>query len=113
MKAAILTDGKYVSAHFGRCPSITLVETDGERVLKKEVIDNPGHHPGFLPQFLHERGVHCIIAGGMGAQAQTLFDEHGIRTVLGAAETVDEITGRGRNCRQRYRRFMRRHADGR
>jgi predicted Fe-Mo cluster-binding NifX family protein len=91
MKAAISTDGKFVSAHFGRCPSFTLVETDGGRIVKKEMIDNPGHHPGFLPQFLHERGVECIIAGGMGARAQTLFDEHGIRTVMGAAGTVDDV----------------------
>jgi predicted Fe-Mo cluster-binding NifX family protein len=91
MKAAISTDGKFVSAHFGRCPSFTLVETDGARVLKKEIIDNPGHHPGFLPGFLRERGVECIIAGGMGARAQTLFDEHGIRTVMGAAGTIDDV----------------------
>ncbi len=90
MKAAISTDGPYVSAHFGRCPSFTLVEIDGTRVLKKEVIANPGHHPGFLPRFLHERGVSVIVAGGMGGRAQALFDEEGIRTVMGVSGTVEE-----------------------
>jgi predicted Fe-Mo cluster-binding NifX family protein len=94
MKAAISTDGKYVSAHFGRCPSFTLVEIDGNNAVKKEVIDNPGHHPGYLPQFLSERGVSCIVAGGMGGRAQALFDEQGIRRVMGVSGLVaDAIAG--------------------
>ena len=90
VKAAISTDGKYVSAHFGRCPSFTLVETDGGRLVARDEIDNPGHHPGFLPGFLRERGVECIVAGGMGARAQELFAERGVRTVMGVAGTVDD-----------------------
>ena len=66
MRVAISTDGEYVSPHFGRCPSFTIVDIGKGKVVKREVVDNPGHSPGSIPQFLHERGVEVIIAGGMG-----------------------------------------------
>lgn len=91
MKIAISTDGNIVSPHFGRCPSFTIAEIEGDRLIKKEVIDNPGHHPGFLPQFLHERGVECIIAGGMGMRATQLFGEHNIKTVVGISGNIDDV----------------------
>ncbi len=90
MKIAISTDGNFVSAHFGRCPSFTIVEIEAGKLIKKETIDNPGHHPGFLPQFLHERGVSAIIAGGMGQRALGLFTEQGIEVVVGITGTIDE-----------------------
>ena len=69
MKIAISTDGDLVSAHFGRCPSFTIVVFESDKIISKHTIDNPGHHPGFLPQFLKEKGVNAIIAGGMGQRA--------------------------------------------
>jgi predicted Fe-Mo cluster-binding NifX family protein len=66
MRIAISTDQGYVSAHFGRCPSYTIIDIKEGQILNREEIPNPGHQPGFLPQFLSERGVNCIIAGGMG-----------------------------------------------
>lgn len=91
MKIAISTDGELVSAHFGRCPSFTIVEFEGDKVISNNMIDNPGHHPGFLPQFLKEKGVDTIIAGGMGQRAQMLFDETGIKTIMGISGTVAEV----------------------
>ncbi len=91
MKIAISTDGDFVSAHFGRCPSFTIVEIDGSNLVKKEVIDNPGHHPGFLPEFLHKHGVSSIIAGGMGMKASQLFDSFSIKTIMGIEGKIDEV----------------------
>ena len=91
MKIAISTDGGFVSPHFGRCPSFTIVEIEDGKVLNRELIDNPGHHPGFLPQFLHEKGVVCIIAGGMGHRATGLFAEQGIKTIVGISASIDEV----------------------
>jgi len=90
MKIAISTDGDQVSAHFGRCPSFTLIEVEDSKVKNKEVIPNPGHHPGFLPQFFHERGVEYIITGGAGWRAQSLFAEKGIKVLVGVSGTVEE-----------------------
>ena len=50
MKVVISTDGEYVSAHFGRCPTFTIVNFNENQVVYKEVISNPGHHPGYLPE---------------------------------------------------------------
>jgi len=60
-------------------------EWDG-KVKSNLAIPNPGHQPGFLPVYLGDMGVTCIIAGGMGPRAQTLFEERGIRAVVGVWE---------------------------
>ena len=91
MRIAISTDGDFVSAHFGRCPSFTIIEIDNDKLIDKQTIDNPGHHPGFLPQFLHQKGVDCIIAGGMGHRAEALFAESGIQTIMGISGSIDEV----------------------
>lgn len=50
------------------------------------------HHPGFLPQFLKEKGVSCIIAGGMGTSAQELLNGAKINPILGVeGEVLDAI----------------------
>lgn len=91
MRIAISTDSGLVSAHFGRCPEYTIIEIENNELKKKETISNPGHQPGFLPRFLHDQGVDCIIAGGMGARAQGLFAEQGIQTILGISGSIDEV----------------------
>ena len=95
MKIAISTDGDFVSAHFGRCPEYTILDIENGKVIRKEVVENPGHHPGFLPQFLKQRGVNCIIAGGMGMRAKELFSEAKIDTILGVEgkvqDTIDKL----------------------
>lgn len=91
MKVAISTDGEFVSAHFGRCPSFTIVDIENDKITKKETVDNPGHQPGFIPQFLHEKGVNCIVAGGMGMRATGLFNELGIQAIVGVSGRIDEI----------------------
>jgi len=91
MRIAISTDGEIVSAHFGRCPAFTIVDIKEGKVLGREEISNPGHHPGFLPQFLHEKGVNCIIAGGMGQNAVHLFAQQNIETVVGIGGTINEV----------------------
>ena len=91
MKVIISTDSGHVSAHFGRCPEFTLVELDGDKIAKKEVIPNPGHSPGFLPQYFGEMGVEAVIAGGAGQRAQALFVEKNIQLILGATGSVDAV----------------------
>lgn len=91
MKIVISTDGDNVSAHFGRCPEFTIVDIDGGKVISKEVIGNPGHSPGYLPQFFHEKGVECIIAGGMGGNAQNLFNQYNIRQYVGVSGKIDSV----------------------
>lgn len=94
MRIAISTDGNTVSSHFGRCPAFTIVEIADGKVIGRGIIPNPGHQPGFIPRFLHEKGVRLIIAGGMGARASSLFEELGMEAILGVGGNVDDVIDR-------------------
>jgi predicted Fe-Mo cluster-binding NifX family protein len=61
MRIAISTDGDLVSAHFGRCPDFTIVDVVNGKTVHKEVLPNPGHEPGVIPQFLHGRPCRRVI----------------------------------------------------
>jgi len=91
MRIAISTDRSYVSAHFGRCPAFTIVDIEDGKVIHKEVIENPGHRPGFIPEFLHKKGVTSIIAGGMGMRATGFFKEFNIKPIVGVSGRVNEV----------------------
>jgi len=91
MKLAIATEQGHVSAHFGRCPTYTLVDISEGKVTHREEIENPGHQPGFLPRYLSEKSVDTIIAGGMGPRAQGLFAQQGIQTIIGVQGPVDDV----------------------
>ncbi|MFP4563134.1 MAG: NifB/NifX family molybdenum-iron cluster-binding protein [Spirochaetia bacterium] len=91
IRAAVPTENGNVSGHFGRCPEYTIVDIDGDRVVSKEIVPNPGHEPGRIPQFLHDQGVHLVAAGGMGMRANDLFAQMGIETILGVSGPVDEV----------------------
>lgn len=90
MRIALSTDGDHVSAHFGRCPVFTILDLTDGQVVKRHTVDNPGHAPGVIPQFLHQKGVNTIVCGGMGARALALFDEMGIQAITGVSGTIDE-----------------------
>jgi len=91
VRVAISTDGEFVSEHFGRCPSFTVVDIEDGRVTNTRVLENPGHQPGVIPQFLHQKGVNCIVAGGMGMRARGFFDEAGIQAILGSKGKIDDV----------------------
>lgn len=92
MKIAISTDSGNVSGHFGRCPEFTLAEIDDGEVKGKKEIENPGHKPGYIPRFLNEKGIDCLITGGIGRKAVSMFDEYGVRVITGLEGTdTDEV----------------------
>jgi predicted Fe-Mo cluster-binding NifX family protein len=94
MRIAIpLADGK-LSAHFGHCQQFALLDVDEKtkKVTRKQMLTPPPHEPGLLPRWLHEQGADTIIAGGMGQRAQGLFNDQGIKVVVGApAETPEKL----------------------
>ncbi len=91
MKVAVATEGNMVAQHFGHCRAYTIAEVEDGKVIQKTLVDNSGHEPGFLPLFLAEKGVQCIISGGMGQRAQGLFAEKGIVAIVGAYGLVDKV----------------------
>ncbi len=70
-------------AHFGHCQSFAVVEVDGENMSDVVFLDPPAHQPGTYPRFLAEKGVNIVIAGGMGAMAQDLFQQNSIEVHMG------------------------------
>ena len=81
-----------VAVHFGRAPSFTFVDIEDGKIVKKEIVNNPGavsHGPGQVPKFLHDNGANVIVSGGMGGRAIEFFEQYEIRVVLGASGSVD------------------------
>jgi predicted Fe-Mo cluster-binding NifX family protein len=84
-----VAEGK-LCAHFGHCEQFALIETENGEIRAKTMETPPPHEPGVLPKWLHDQGAHVIIAGGMGARAQQLFVENGIKVVTGAPADAPE-----------------------
>lgn len=83
MIIAVASDNKSVTGHFGHCATFELYVTDGKNIISEKTIANPGHKPGFLPNFLNEQGINVIVSGGMGGAAVAIFNEHNIEVVIG------------------------------
>jgi len=80
---AVPVQGKRCS-HFGHCEQFAIMETENGGIVGKSLHTPPAHEPGVLPEWIHEMGVHLVIAGGMGSRAQQLFNEKGITVITGA-----------------------------
>ncbi|NLB48685.1 MAG: P-loop NTPase [Erysipelotrichia bacterium] len=93
MKIAVASENGMATEHFGHCKEFKIFDTENNKIVKSETIANPGHKPGFLPNFLADRGVNVIISGGMGGGAVDIFNERNVEVVVGAsgeAKTVVE-----------------------
>lgn len=94
MLIAIATDGGYVSPHFGRCQTYTMVDIENGYMVKKEQVANPGHAPGAIPEFLNRKGATKIVCGGIGARATELFGQYGIEIIAGVDDRVENVIER-------------------
>lgn len=84
MKIATASIGDMVTEHFGHCENFNIFEVKDNTITGIESVPNPGHRPGFLPNFLADMGVNVIISGGMGGGAIDIFNERGIEVITGA-----------------------------
>lgn len=85
IRIAVAGEGKNVTEHFGHCVNFLIYDIVNGEIIKEESIPNPGHKPGFLPNFLADRGVNVIISGGMGGGAVDIFNERNVEVVVGAS----------------------------
>lgn len=85
MKIAVASENGMVTEHFGHCQGFIIFDTENNQIIKKETVENPGHRPGFLPNFLNDMGVNVIISGGMGNGAIDIFNEKDIEVIVGAS----------------------------
>jgi predicted Fe-Mo cluster-binding NifX family protein len=94
MKVAVACEGRMVTEHFGHCENFNIYNIENDRIISSESIPNPGHKPGFLPNFLNDMGVNTIISGGMGAGAVEIFNEKGIEVITGAQGDAEDLVKR-------------------
>lgn len=91
MKIAVASDQGIVTQHFGYCENFHIFEVENKKIINNEVVSNPGHKPGFLPNFLNDLDVNVIISGGMGASAVNIFNEKNIEVIIGAKGSAEDI----------------------
>ena len=85
MKIAVAAMGNSVAQHFGHCENFIFFDVENEKVIGSNSVPNPGHKPGFLPNFLADNGAKVILAGGMGGGAVDIFNERGVEVIVGAS----------------------------
>lgn len=90
MKIAVAAMGMETAGHFGHCMNFMIFETEGTEIVNEMSVPNPGHRPGFLPNFLADMGVEVIISGGMGGGAVDIFNERNVEVVVGATGDAKE-----------------------
>ncbi len=90
LKIAVAAMGHTVAGHFGHCENFVFFDTENGQIVAENSVPNPGHRPGFLPNFLADNGAAVVIAGGMGGGAVDIFNERGVEVILGAQGDVRE-----------------------
>lgn len=93
MKICIPVDIENIlDAHFGHCRFLYVATINDGEVESVEKLVPPPHEPGLLPQWLSERNITDILAGGMGQKAMQLFNSKGISVFTGAPkQTADKL----------------------
>lgn len=81
MRIAVASMNEQVAEHFGHCESFLIYDSVTKQAY---VFPNPGHEPGFLPNFLADKDVEVLIAGGIGSSAIQIFKNRNIKVVTGA-----------------------------
>lgn len=85
IKIAVASENEMVTEHFGHCINFNIFEAENGKIVNSASIGNPGHRPGFLPNYLADLGINVIISGGMGGGAVDIFNERGIEVITGAS----------------------------
>ena len=85
MKITVAAMGHNVAGHFGHCENFIFFDTENGKIVAENIVPNPGHKPGFLPNFLADRGCKVIISGGMGGGAVDIFNERDVEVIVGAS----------------------------
>lgn len=86
MKIAIPVSNGKLCLHFGHCETFEVFDVDeqNKKISARVTFGAPPHQPGLLPRWLADKGVKCVIAGGMGSRAISIFNENGVRVITGA-----------------------------
>ncbi len=90
LRIAVPLDGNVVSQHFGHAAKFLIADIEDAEIKNTQMLTPPPHEPGIIPKWMNELKVDVIITGGMGRRALALFDEYGIKAIVGAPQ-IDAI----------------------
>ncbi len=94
MKVALAVSDNMMSEHFGHCDYFVIYELNGKEIINTQKIENPPHQRGFLPKFLHEKGINVVICGNMGEMANKIITQFGMNTIKCVSGSASEIIER-------------------
>ncbi|MEF2145758.1 MAG: iron-sulfur cluster carrier protein MrpORP [Desulfovibrionaceae bacterium] len=86
-----VAEGK-LCQHFGHCQHFAVydVDTEAKNVVATTMETPPPHEPGLLPKWVAGLKVNLVLAGGMGAKAQSLLKDEGVQVIVGAPSAEPE-----------------------
>jgi len=79
---------EYVSEHFGRAPTFTIVDLSTNEV---KTIPNTSEHMGGIgkpPEIIAGTGADVMLCSGLGPRAIQMFEQQGVEVFVGARGTV-------------------------
>ncbi len=91
MKVAIAVTNSMITQHFGHCEYFLIHDISDQQVVATQIVANPPHERGFLPQYLQKQGVDVVIAGNIGEMAVKMFTDLGIEVFRGISGTAAEV----------------------
>ncbi|MDD5749040.1 MAG: P-loop NTPase [Actinomycetota bacterium] len=94
MKVGIVLSGGEISRQFGRSEELMVVEVEGGEVRSREFLRAPAHECGAIPSLLKQKGVRCVIVGGIGDGAMKQLESAGIRVYSGAKGSAEDALGK-------------------
>ena len=107
MIIAVTYENGQIFQHFGHSESFKIYETEGNNIVRAEVIGTDGAGHSALAAVLKDKGVDVLICGGIGNGAVTALSEAGIDVYSGADGEADaaveaylngDLTSAGVNC---------------
>ena len=94
MKIAVAYENGNVFEHFGHSRQFKIYETDGQNIVKEEVIESEGSGHSAMAGLLAGLDINAVICGGIGGGAANALGEAGIEVYSGVSGNACEHTGR-------------------
>ena len=90
MKIAVAYENGNVFEHFGHSRQFKIYETDGQNIVKEEVIESEGSGHSAMAGLLAGLDINAVICGGIGGGAANALGEAGIEVYSGVSGYADE-----------------------
>lgn len=90
MKIAVTYENGKVYGHFGHTEQFKIYDIVDGMLADAQVYPTHGSGHGALAGFLADRGVDCLICGGIGPGAQAALAEAGIHLYAGCTGDADQ-----------------------